>query len=80
MTTHIVLISVEWHNARKVCEFLENQTIHRPLEDFTMIKDVPKEMCRVMTMTDFMDAVNDQELDNLSEYFISYVNLKDNEK
>ncbi len=74
MNTQIVLISVDHNNARKVCEQIENfvyptlsalkETLKEKLEDIN-------EGVMVLTISQFMDEVNDQLLDNLSEYFIS---------
>jgi t-SNARE complex subunit (syntaxin) len=78
MNTQIVLISVDHNNARKVCEQIENfvyptlsalkETLKEKLEDIN-------EGVMVLTISQFMDEVNDQLLDNLSEYFISYVKI-----
>lgn len=77
MDTRIVLISVDYHNARKVCELIQNQTY----PTFShLVKDLTKELgnvdeVSVLPISDFMDSVNDQELDNLTEYFMSYVKI-----
>jgi len=49
----------------------------------TALKDTLKEKLDdvnegviVLTISQFMDEVNDQLLDNLSEYFISYVKIE----
>jgi hypothetical protein len=79
MNTQIVLISVDHVNARKVCEQIENTTY----PTLTALKDTLKEKLDdvnegviVLTISQFMDEVNDQLLDNLSEYFISYVKIE----
>ena len=79
METCIVLISVDYYNARKVCEAIENQkfdsresiieTINKELDD-----DV-EGVVSIFRLSDFMDEVNNQELDNLTEYFISYIHI-----
>ena len=76
--TQIVLISVDHNNARKVCEQIENTTYLT----LTALKDTLKEKlddvnegAMVLTISQFMDEVNDQLLDNLTEYFISYVKI-----
>jgi hypothetical protein len=77
MNTQIVLISVDHYNARKVCEQIENTTY----PTLTALKDTLKEKlddvngAMVLTISQFMDEVNDQLLDNLTEYFISYVKI-----
>ena len=78
METCVVLISVDFDNARKVCEAIENQkfdsresareTIKEQLGDY-------KGFVSIFRLTDFMDEVNNQELDNLTEYFISYIQI-----
>lgn len=78
----VVLIPVDYSNSRKVCELIENQKY----ENLTSVSDSVKENGIVSTdeesgdvlyfeLTDFMDEVNNQTLDNLSEYFISYVKV-----
>ena len=77
MNTQIVLISVDYYNARKVCEQIENFVY----PTLTALKDTLTENLgsnngfMVLTISQFMDEVNDQLLDNLSEYFISYVKI-----
>ena len=44
------------------------ETLKEKLEDIN-------EGVMVLTISQFMDEVNDQLLDNLSEYFISYVKI-----
>ena len=78
METCIVLISVVNSNARKVCEAIENQkfdsresareTIKAQLDDY-------EGGVSILRLTDFMDEVNNQELDNLQFSFISYVHI-----
>lgn len=72
----VVLISVNEINAREICEMIEGEFI----EDF----DNHYEFCQIdpnnyMTyaISDFMDLVNDQELDVLTGYFITFVNTKE---
>jgi hypothetical protein len=78
METCIVLISVINSNARKVCEAIENQkfdsresareTIKEQLDDY-------EGGVSIFRLTDFMDEVNNQELDNLQFSFISYIHI-----
>ena len=77
MNTQIVLVSVDHNNARKVCEQIENFVY----PTLTTLKDTLTEKLgsnngfMVLTISQFMDEVNDQLLDNLSNYFISYVKI-----
>ena len=81
MNTQIVLISVDYDNARKVCEQIENfvyptltalrETLYEKLDVHTTDENHPI----ILTISQFMDEVNDQLLDNLSEYFITYVKI-----
>lgn len=69
MRTYIILINIEYSNeARRICENLENRV-------FKSIEELPilPENSLICEISDFMDAVNNQELDILTEYFISYV-------
>ena len=77
----IVLISVEYDNARKVCNLIENTTF----KGFDELKETLRKELRpkpsnsislFYEISDFMEAVNDQELDVLTEYFISYVKFE----
>ena len=75
--TQIVLISVDHNNARKVCEQLEDFTyptyhdLQKTLED----KLGSNECFIILTISQFMGDVNDQILDNLENYFISYIHI-----
>ena len=78
MNTQIVLISVGHNDAREVCEQIEN-FVYPTLDDLKKtleekLDDV-NEGVMVLTISQFMDEVNDQILDDLSEYFISYVRI-----
>lgn len=77
----IVLISVEYDNARQVCNLIENTTF----KGFDELKETlnreldtkPSDSINLFfEISDFMEAVNDQELDVLTEYFISYVKFE----
>ena len=76
--TVMVLIPVSYYNSRKVCEAIENtkwdSTIglrkHISIECENTGDDIS-----FYDISDFMDAVNNQELDVLTEYFISYVQM-----
>ncbi len=76
--TQIVLISVHHDNARKVCEQIENNTYPTYSDLF---KDVSEKVgdnegFLTFTISQFMDEVNDQILDNLSEYFMTYAKIE----
>ncbi len=86
MTTSIVLIPVSFDNARKVCNLIENQKYNNTTElrDFLKKELVRKksededeeaenEQPLIYDLTDFMEEVNDQNLDVMTNYFISYV-------
>lgn len=82
--TNVVLIPVGYENSRKVCESIENQTFKTVIE---LNKKIEKELgasefddqensaILFYDITDFMQEVNDQNLDVLSEYFITYVEI-----
>jgi len=77
METCIVLIPITNSNSRKVCNHIENtkfnsrdearETIKYQLDDDTNVS--------IYRLTDFMEEVNDQGLDDLSNYFISYIHI-----
>jgi hypothetical protein len=66
----VVLIHTDYDNARKVCERVEGEFIE-DFDNHPEFQDIDNYM--VYGLTDFMDLVNTQELDNLGEYFISFV-------
>ena len=84
MKTFIVLIPVVYFDSRKTCEAIENQTykdvpallkeVHEKLERGG--KEGKDEDVLVYELSEFMDEVNNQELDNLGNYFIGYAHLK----
>lgn len=78
MATFIVLISVNEPKSRDACEFIENMFF----EDMEGVLKVLGEQgitdddsIMGYELSNFMDAVNDQDLDVLTEYFISYVKI-----
>jgi hypothetical protein len=82
MKTIIVVIPCKYTNARKVCESIQNGTYKTESKLIEVLKselefeeEATKPM--VLNMSDFMDLVNDQELDNLSDCFISYVTIEE---
>lgn len=75
----VVIVPVEYHNSRKVCEQMENF-------EFDSLESLGKHIksagldgssgdILVYTLSDFMDGVNNQELDVLTDTFISYVRV-----
>lgn len=79
----IIFVPVDYHNARKLCEYLQNQTFNsidalmdevktQMGDSFTEFGD------RVMwySLNNLMDDVNDQEFDIMTEYFMSYVTIR----
>jgi hypothetical protein len=79
METYIVLISVGHNNARRVCEFIQNETFdNKESARKTINEELGVDVDNwvpILSLNDFMDEVNDQYLDNLTEYFISYVKI-----
>lgn len=74
MKTKIVLIHVDHDNARKVCENIGGMVVtHNELLDYFNNNEIVR--YQVFDISDFMDGVNDQELDVLTECFMSYVNV-----
>ena len=80
MTTKIVLIPVDYYNSRKVCEIIDGQTfdtestLTKKLKDSLDVPEDEKvESPLIYGISEFVDAVNDQQLDVLSEYFIAHV-------
>jgi hypothetical protein len=78
----IVLINVDFHDSRMVCEKIQNQEFDsiKELKD-TLIKELDDDFEEndnhplIYSLSDFMDEVNDQLLDDMSSYFISYVTI-----
>lgn len=84
MNTQIILIPVDYLNSRKVCESIENQTFETQVDairaakkDLVSDEEEPNDIL-IFTMTDFMDTCNNQELDTLTEYFITYITIINN--
>jgi hypothetical protein len=78
METCIVLISIDYVNARKVCNHIENTKFNSRDEVRETIKNQLGEgdsHVAIYRLTDFMEEVNDQGLDDLSNYFISYIHI-----
>lgn len=75
MKTSIVLISVDFTNSRKVCEKIEGQSFDRRKLDDLMVSEMITNYS-VIPLSDFMDSVNNQDLDDLTNYFMSYIKIK----
>jgi hypothetical protein len=79
METCIVLIPVSYSNARKVCNSIEKQKFDGVDVAREVIKkkldDDYKGHVSIFLLTDFMEEMNDQNLDNLENYFISYIHI-----
>jgi hypothetical protein len=83
MKTSIVLIPVYFSNARHVCNEIENQKFKTTTElreklnsELVAPDDEEPESPLIYDMTDFMEEVNDQQLDILTNYFMSYVQFE----
>ena len=77
----VAMLEVNGGDARRFCEHMEDRTFDS-LEDAetAMIKEGALEsdfngQIGIWKLTDFMDAVNDEELDVLTQSFISYINI-----
>lgn len=73
----VVLIKVLENTALKVCESIEGMNIE-DFSDLEEIKGIDPENILVYSLSDFMDLVNTEELDNFGEYFISFVWINPN--
>jgi hypothetical protein len=79
----IVLIPVDYHDSRKLCELIQNQSYPSSVE---LMKEINSHMGEdanefggevlIYALDSFMDEVNDQLLDVLTEYFMSYVKIE----
>lgn len=81
MKTFIILININHTNSRKACNAIENTTFANfdALEQALVKNGIDAdEDHRTLKyeISDFMEAVNDQELDVLTEYFLSYVKIE----
>ena len=81
MNTQIILIPVDYSNSRKVSENIENKTFETQADAVKSVykdlvgDDEVKGIVLIFPITDFMDACNNQELDVLTNYFISYITI-----
>jgi len=80
--TVMVAVPVAYHNARKICELIENQE-YKSMADLRIqldkdldidYDDEETDKPTFFSLTDFMDECNDQYL-NVENYFISYVEI-----
>ncbi len=80
--TVMVAVPVAYHNARKICELIENQE-YKSMADLRIqldkdldidYDDDETDKPTFFSLTDFMDECNDQFL-NMLNYFISYVKI-----
>jgi len=78
---YVVLIPIEYGNSRKVCEHIENTKwdsvigLRKHIETECNVKENDKFHISILSLTNFMDAVNNQDFDDLTKYFISYVQI-----
>ena len=81
MKKYIVTISVDYSNARKVCELIENQafdtlkSLRKYLNLHLKVEEEDINQPQMFTLSEFMEECNDQYL-NLEEVFISYITIK----
>jgi len=81
--TVVVLIPVDYNNSRKVCEHIQNckfESDTKARQDIyiKLGEDVTDDTNDIIMydLNDFMDEVNDQNLDNLSDFFMSYIEIE----
>lgn len=80
----IVLIPVDYHASRKLCELIQNQSYSSITE---LMKEINSHMGEdadelgqgvlIYPLDSFMEDVNDQFIDVLTEYFISYIKIEE---
>jgi hypothetical protein len=73
MVQLIILGDVDYVD-RKELEMIEGNT-YNSYEEFKELEDIAKHVSSYTT-SDFMDAVNDQLIDNLTEHWIGYIYIK----
>ena len=77
----IVAISVDYSNARQVCNLIENQvfesygSLRKYLNEKLLVDEEDENQPQFFSLTDFMEECNDQ-LFNFEGTFISYVTVK----
>ena len=81
METIIVAISVDYSNARQVCNLIENQvfesygSLRKYLNEKLLVDEEDENQPQFFSLSDFMEECNDQ-LFNFEGTFISYVTVK----
>ena len=76
----IVAISVDYSNARQVCNLIENQvfesygSLRKYLNEKLLVDEDDEEQPQFFSLDDFMEECNDQ-LFNFEGTFISYVKV-----
>jgi len=76
MNTQIILIKVSNTNARRVCELMEDELFENYEHLKTYIESFSIDSFAYYRLTSFMDEVNDGLMENLEDYFMSYVRIK----
>ena len=77
----IVVISVDYSNARQVCNLIENQvfesygSLRKYLNEKLLVDEEDENQPQFFSLSDFMEECNDQ-LFNFEGTFISYVTVK----
>ena len=77
----IVAISVDYSNARQVCNLIENQvfgsygSLIKYLNEKLLVDEEDENQPQFFSLSDFMEECNDQ-LFNFEGTFISYVTVK----
>ena len=76
--TFIIIIPASYDNSRNTCERYENRVFDSTTElrAELVIDGLSGDDVMVCNLSDFMDGVNNQEIDVLTDSFISYVRLK----
>ena len=80
----IVLVAADYINAKEVCNQLKNKTFkdtYSVREEFDILlkvedEDEEVEQVLIYNIEDFVDGVNEQELEVLANYFMSVVNVE----
>ncbi len=87
MRTVIVLIPVDYDNAKEMAEYLINKEFEKEgdvrkyiadngkFDDFDDYSDVISNV-DILTINEFVNGINDQSYDVMSEYFVANVNLE----
>ena len=85
MAKVLVLVTAEYDNAKEVCEQLKDKTFkdtYSAREEFDSLLEHDEEFgdieeVLIYNVEDFVDGVNNQELDVLANYFMSVVNIEE---